>query len=175
MGAAHRLPRSGALAGRPHELGATEASALAASGLDPSRLELEITEGLLLHDSHANIATLHALRDLGLRIAIDDFGTGYSSLSYLRSFPFDRIKIDRSFVSGGAAEGDGAGDAMAIVRAVASLGAALGMATVAEGVETPEQMDRIRQEGCTDVQGYLISRPVPAADIRHLFAERAEA
>ncbi len=158
---------------RGGKLVATVASALAASGLDPGRLELEITEGLLLNDSDANIATLHALRDLGLRIAMDDFGTGYSSLSYLRSFPFDRIKIDRSFVSGGTA--DGAGDAMAIVRAVASLGAALGMATVAEGVETPEQMDRIRREGCTDVQGYLISRPVAAADIRHLLAGQAEA
>ncbi len=157
---------------RGGKLVATVASALAASGLDPRRLELEITEGLLLHDSDANIATLHALRDLGLRIAMDDFGTGYSSLSYLRSFPFDRIKIDRSFVSGGPDEG--AGDAMAIVRAVAGLGAALGIATVAEGVETPEQMDRIRREGCTDVQGYLISRPVPAAAIRHLFAEQAE-
>ena len=151
---------------------ATVASALEESGLDPRRLELEITEGLLLHDSEANVATLHALRDLGLRIAMDDFGTGYSSLSYLRSFPFDRIKIDRSFVSGDPS--GGSGGAMAIVRAVAGLGAALGMATVAEGVETPEQMDSIRREGCTDVQGFLISRPISAADIRRLFAEQAE-
>ena len=152
---------------------ATVASALAASGLDPRRLELEITEGLLLNDNAANVATLHALRDLGVRIAMDDFGTGYSSLSYLRSFPFDRIKIDRSFVSGGPSAGSC--DAMAIVRAVASLGAALGMATVAEGVETAEQMERIRQEGCTDVQGYLISRPISATEIRALFAQQAEA
>ncbi len=152
---------------------ATVASALAASGLDPRRLELEITEGLLLNDNAANVATLHALRDLGVRIAMDDFGTGYSSLSYLRSFPFDTIKIDRSFVSGGPSAGSG--DAMAIVRAVASLGAALGMATVAEGVETPEQMDSIRQEGCTDVQGYLISRPISATAIRALFAQQANA
>ncbi|RYC29138.1 EAL domain-containing protein [Lichenibacterium minor] len=151
---------------------ATVASALEESGLDPRRLELEITEGLLLHDSEANVATLHALRGLGLRIAMDDFGTGYSSLSYLRSFPFDRIKIDRSFVSGDPS--GGTGGAMAIVRAVAGLGAALGMATVAEGVETPEQMDSIRREGCTDVQGFLISRPISAADIRRLFAEQAE-
>ncbi|WP_237479001.1 putative bifunctional diguanylate cyclase/phosphodiesterase [Lichenibacterium dinghuense] len=149
------------------------ASALSSSGLAPHRLELEITEGLLLHDNAANIATLHALRDLGLRISMDDFGTGYSSLSYLRSFPFDKIKIDRSFVSGiPKAAG---GDHMAIVRAVASLGAALGMATVAEGVETLEQMSHIRREGCTEVQGYFISRPVPPAEIARLFAEQAGA
>jgi EAL domain-containing protein (putative c-di-GMP-specific phosphodiesterase class I) len=102
---------------------------------------------------------------------MDDFGTGYSSLSYLRSFPFDKIKIDRSFISGGKANGD----SMAIVRAIASLGASFGMTTVAEGVETPEQMSRIRHEGCTDVQGYLISRPISALDIRTLFAARAKA
>ena len=102
---------------------------------------------------------------------MDDFGTGYSSLSYLRSFPFNKIKIDRSFISGGKAHGD----SMAIVRAIASLGASFGMTTVAEGVETPEQMSQIRQEGCTDVQGYFVSRPISAADIRILFAERATA
>ena len=142
------------------------ASALRTSGLDPRRLELEITEGLLLQENEANLATLHALRDLGLRISMDDFGTGYSSLSYLRSFPFDKIKIDRSFISG---ETSGA-DSMAIIGAIASLGASFGMTTVAEGVETPEQMQRIRTEGCTDVQGYLISRPVSATDIATLFA-----
>ena len=147
------------------------ASALAASGLAPGRLELEITEGVLLQENEANLATLHALRALGLRISMDDFGTGYSSLSYLRSFPFDKIKIDRSFISGGKANGD----SMAIVRAIASLGASFGMTTVAEGVETPEQMSRIRQEGCTDVQGYFISRPISALDIRTLFATRASA
>ena len=147
------------------------ASALAASGLRPGRLELEITEGVLLQENEANLATLHALRGLGLRISMDDFGTGYSSLSYLRSFPFDKIKIDRSFISGGKANGD----SMAIVRAIASLGASFGMTTVAEGVETPEQMSRIRHEGCTDVQGYLISRPISALDIRTLFAARAHA
>ena len=136
-------------------------SALTESGLAPHRLELEITEGVLLQDNDANLETLHALRGLGLRISMDDFGTGYSSLSYLRSFPFDKIKIDRSFVSGGAT----IKDSMAIVRAIASLGASFGMTTVAEGVETIDQMRRIRTEGCTDVQGYLISRPVSAADI----------
>jgi diguanylate cyclase (GGDEF)-like protein len=147
------------------------ASALSSSGLAPQRLELEITEGLLLNDNAANLATLHALRELGLRISMDDFGTGYSSLSYLRSFPFDKIKIDRSFVSG--VPSSGINDPMAIVRAVASLGAALGMATVAEGVETAEQMRRLRLEGCTEVQGYLISRPVPAADVGRIFADQA--
>ena len=146
------------------------ASALAASGLDPRRLELEITEGVLLQENEANLAMLHALRGLGLRISMDDFGTGYSSLSYLRSFPFDKIKIDRSFISGGKSNGD----SMAIVRAIASLGASFGMTTVAEGVETPEQMSRIRHEGCTDVQGYFISRPVSALDIRTLFAAKAK-
>ena len=139
-------------------------SALQNSGLAPDRFELEITEGVLLQDNEENLATLHALRKLGLRISMDDFGTGYSSLSYLRSFPFDRIKIDRSFVSGSTDQRD----AMAIVRAIASLGASFGMTTVAEGVETVDQMQQIRAEGCTDMQGYLISRPVPAADILRL-------
>ena len=145
------------------------ASALATSGLAPHRLELEITEGVLLQENDANLATLHALRNLGLRISMDDFGTGYSSLSYLRAFPFDKIKIDRSFVSGKAAEGH----SMAIIRAIASLGASFGMTTVAEGVETAEQMRRIREEGCTDVQGYLISRPISANDIGRLFRDQS--
>ena len=146
------------------------ASALSSSGLAPGRLELEITEGVLLQENEANLTTLHTLRGLGLRISMDDFGTGYSSLSYLRSFPFDKIKIDRSFISGEGSQID----SMAIVRAIASLGASFGMTTVAEGVETPEQMSRIRHEGCTDVQGYLISRPISAADIRTLFANSAK-
>ncbi len=147
------------------------ASALSTSGLAPHRLELEITEGVLLHENDANLTTLHALRGLGLRISMDDFGTGYSSLSYLRSFPFDKIKIDRSFVSGGKSQDE----SMAIVRAIASLGASFGMTTVAEGVETPEQMSRIRHEGCTDVQGYFISRPISSVAVRTLFAEHAAA
>ena len=97
---------------------------------------------------------------------MDDFGTGYSSLSYLRSFPFDKIKIDRSFVKDLTSKPDGE----AIIRAIAGLGRSLGMTTVAEGVETSEQMQRIRFEGCTDVQGYLISKPVPAEDLRQVFA-----
>jgi diguanylate cyclase (GGDEF)-like protein/PAS domain S-box-containing protein len=139
-------------------------SALSNSGLDPTRLELEITESVLLHDNAANIKVLHELRALGVRIAMDDFGTGYSSLSYLRSFPFDKIKIDRSFVADLSSDGD----AMAIVKAVTSLGASLGMVTTAEGVETADQFDRLVQQGCTEVQGYLVSRPCDAVAIRAL-------
>jgi diguanylate cyclase (GGDEF)-like protein len=142
------------------------ASALAASGLPAHRLELEITEGVLLQDNDANLKTLHRLRALGIRVSMDDFGTGYSSLSYLRSFPFDKIKIDRSFVSDVSNRKDGD----AIIRAIAGLGKSLGMTTVAEGVETADQMERIRAEGCTDIQGYHISRPVPATEIQALLA-----
>ena len=147
------------------------ASALANSGLAPQRLELEITEGVLLQESEGNLATLHALRDLGLRISMDDFGTGYSSLNYLRSFPFDKIKIDRSFVADISTKPD----CVAIIRAIASLGLSFGMTTVAEGVETPDQMRRIRDEGCTDVQGYFISRPMPAPDILRLLDRQGRA
>jgi diguanylate cyclase (GGDEF)-like protein len=139
-------------------------SALAHSGLRPQRLELEITESVLLGETEANLATLHQLREIGTRISMDDFGTGYSSLSYLRSFPFDKIKIDRSFVR----ELVQRPDCVAIVRAVTGLGASLGIATTAEGVETPEQLERLRREGCTEVQGYLFSPPRPAAEIGEL-------
>jgi diguanylate cyclase (GGDEF)-like protein/PAS domain S-box-containing protein len=152
---------------RSKALVATVVSALANSGLPASRLELEITESVLLHDSDSNIKVLHELRALGVRIAMDDFGTGYSSLSYLRSFPFDKIKIDRSFVS----DLTDHGDALAIVKAVASLGASLGIVTTAEGVETQDQFDRLRQEGCTEVQGFLVSRPCDAATLKALIAE----
>ena len=141
-------------------------SALASSGLSAKRLEVEITEGVLLQASEKTLQTLHRLRELGVRVSMDDFGTGYSSLSYLRSFPFDKIKIDRSFVKDLSGKPDGD----AIIRAIAGLGKSLGMTTVAEGVETPEQMQRIRDEGCTDVQGYLISRPIPADDLLQFIA-----
>jgi len=141
--------------------------ALEASGLPPSRLEVEITESVLLQDDAGNLATLHRLRDLGVRVAMDDFGTGYSSLGYLRSFPFDKIKIDRSFVR----DLPGSADCLAIVRAIAGLGSRLDIATTAEGVETAEQMRRIRAEGCDQIQGYLVSRPVPPAEIPALIAE----
>ena len=132
-------------------------SALAQSGLDPRRLEVEITESVLLGDHRASLDTLLRVRELGVRVSMDDFGTGYSSLSYLRSFPFDKIKIDQSFVRGQSDDPSG----MAIVRAIAGLGQSLGMATLAEGVETEEQLARVAADGCTDVQGYLISRPLP--------------
>ena len=114
---------------------------------------------------------LYQLRELGVRIAMDDFGTGYSSLSYLQSFPFDKIKIDRSFVKDIA---DGAGS-LNIVRAVAALANGLGMATTAEGVETQEQLDTVQSEGCTEMQGFLLSKPLPAHEIDRLFfPDRAE-
>ena len=131
-------------------------AALAASGLDPGRLELEITESVLLGDHAAVLAELHRIRQMGVRISMDDFGTGYSSLSYLHSFPFDKIKIDQSFVRGVIAEVS----STAIIRAIAALGQSLGMTTTAEGVETEEQFDRVTAAGCTDIQGYLISRPL---------------
>jgi len=140
--------------------------ALAVSGLAPDRLELEITESVLLQDNEATLSMLHQLRRLGVRIAMDDFGTGYSSLSYLRSFPFDKIKIDQSFVR----EMSQRADCAAIVQSVASLGANLGMPTVAEGVETEDQLRRIEAAGCTDAQGYYFGRPRPARDLVHTLA-----
>jgi predicted signal transduction protein with EAL and GGDEF domain len=139
--------------------------ALAASGLAPHRLELEITETILLHDSEATLTTLYRLRELGVRVAMDDFGTGYSSLSYLQSFPFDKIKIDRSFVRDIA---DSAGS-LNIVRAVAALAKGLGMTATAEGVETKEQLDAVRQEGCAEMQGFLFSKPLPGPEVERLF------
>lgn len=143
---------------------ATVREALALSGLAPHRLELEVTESVLLVASEANVAMLHALRDLGVRIAMDDFGTGYCSLSYLQKFPFDKIKIDRSFVS---QLGENP-HSTAIVRAVIGLGASLGIVTVAEGVETEAQFAHLRAEGCQEVQGYLFGRPNSAPAIRGL-------
>jgi diguanylate cyclase (GGDEF)-like protein/PAS domain S-box-containing protein len=148
----------------------TVVSALGSSELSPHRLELEITESVLLHDSAATLALLHQMRGLGVRIAMDDFGTGYSSLSYLRSFPFDKIKIDRSFVR----ELGEKADCLAIVRAVAGLGASLGITTTAEGVETPEQLEQVRAQGCIEVQGYLFSRPRPADEVPGLLASRSD-
>ena len=142
--------------------------ALATSGLPARRLELEITESVLLADSAATLATLYALRGLGVRISMDDFGTGYSSLSYLRSFPFDKIKIDQSFVRDLAtAEG-----AEAIVRAIIGLGRSLGMRTTAEGVETQDQITWLRAEGCSEAQGFFFSSPKPACEISELLARR---
>lgn len=140
------------------------ADALADSGLAPGRLELEITETVMLEDTDATLAILHQLKGLGVRIAMDDFGTGYSSLSYLRRFPFDKVKIDRSFIEG---LGLG-GDCDTIVEAVTAMCNTLGMATVAEGVETQDQLQMLRGGQCSEVQGYLFSKPRPAAEIRQL-------
>ena len=134
---------------------------MAETGLEPKRLELEITETVLLQRSHDNIRTLQELSALGVSIALDDFGTGYSSLSYLRLFRFDMIKIDRSFVS----EMVQTEASAAIVCAVANLGRSLDIITVAEGVETEEQLALLRAAGCTQAQGYLLGRPIPAADL----------
>ncbi|MDQ2949202.1 MAG: EAL domain-containing protein, partial [Acidobacteriota bacterium] len=134
--------------------------------LPASRLELEITESALLQDSQTVLAMLHELGALGLRIALDDFGTGYSSLSYLRSFPFSKLKIDQSFIKDIAFRAD----CEAIVRAVNSLASTLGMTTTAEGVETDEQLERLRQVGCTEVQGFLFDRPRPVAEIGKWFS-----
>jgi diguanylate cyclase (GGDEF)-like protein len=143
---------------------ASVVEALALSGLDARRLELEITESVLLQNSEATLTILHELRALGVRISLDDFGTGYSSLSYLRSFPFDKIKIDRSFVQ----ELSTREDSMAIVRAVTGLGRSLGIATTAEGVENDAQLELLRREGCTQAQGYLFSRPRPASEVGNM-------
>jgi diguanylate cyclase (GGDEF)-like protein/PAS domain S-box-containing protein len=140
--------------------------ALKHSGLPPRRLELEITETLLLEKSAQVLATLHALRALGVRISMDDFGTGYSSLSYLRSFPFDKIKIDQSFVRDLGANRE----AQAIIRSIVSLGKGLGVIITAEGVETEAELSCLRAEGCDEGQGFLFSRARPNAEIISLLA-----
>jgi diguanylate cyclase (GGDEF)-like protein/PAS domain S-box-containing protein len=149
------------------QLLAAVVSALADSGLVPGRLELEITESVLLQETDSTLATLHKLRAIGVKISMDDFGTGYSSLSYLRSFPFDKIKIDRSFVSELATREDSA----AIVRAVTGLGTSLGILTTAEGVETDEQLAALRLQGCNEVQGYLFNPPRPASQVEKMLAD----
>ncbi|PWC28721.1 bifunctional diguanylate cyclase/phosphodiesterase [Teichococcus aestuarii] len=145
----------------------TLAETLKLSGLPPGRVELEITESTLLQDDQANIATLEALRGLGVRIALDDFGTGFSSLGYLLRIPFDKIKIDRSFIAGlpGRVESN------AVISAVVSMGRSLSLSVTAEGVESAEQLAALRQLGCTEGQGYLFSRPVPAAKVAALLRQ----
>jgi EAL domain-containing protein (putative c-di-GMP-specific phosphodiesterase class I)/hemoglobin-like flavoprotein len=147
---------------RNSDLASRVASILAETGLPAKRLELEITESVLLQRSEKNIGILHELHDLGVSIALDDFGTGYSSLSYLRIFPFDKIKIDRSFVS----EMSRMDVCAAIVCAVANLGRTLQIATTAEGVETNEQLDLLRAAGCTQAQGYLFGRPCAVTELK---------
>jgi diguanylate cyclase (GGDEF)-like protein len=138
-------------------------AALGASGLPGNRLELEVTETIMLQDTDATLTILHQLRELGVSISMDDFGTGYSSLSYLRKFPFDKIKIDQSFVRD-------LDNSLPIIRAVTGLSAGLGMSTTAEGVETEAQLHKLRLEGCTEVQGYLFSQPRPASEVAGLLA-----
>jgi diguanylate cyclase (GGDEF)-like protein len=147
----------------PNLLG-TIVHALAETGLDPARLELEITESVLMNDIEANLMLLHKIRDLGVKIALDDFGTGYSSLNYLRTFPFDKIKIDRCFVK----ELEEREDCRAIVSAVIGLAKSLGMTTTAEGVEDEIQLSELRREGCTQLQGYLFGKPEPIASLASL-------
>jgi diguanylate cyclase (GGDEF)-like protein/PAS domain S-box-containing protein len=136
-------------------------------GLPAARLELEITELVLLQDNDHALAILHELRNLGIKIAMDDFGTGYSSLGYLRSFPFDKIKIDQSFIRDLTSKED----SVAIIRAVVGLSSSLGITTTAEGVETKEQLARLTKEGCNEVQGFFFSPPRPAAEIEHILEQ----
>jgi len=145
--------------------------ALESSGLPAGRLELEITELVLLQDNEGAFTILHQLRDLGIRIAMDDFGTGYSSLGYLRSFPFDKIKIDQSFIQ----DLPHREESLAIVRAVVGLGSSLGITTTAEGVETQEQLTSLSSEGCTEFQGFLFSEPLPAIDMPEIFRKKGTA
>jgi EAL domain-containing protein (putative c-di-GMP-specific phosphodiesterase class I) len=137
------------------------ASVLKQTKLPPRRLEIEITENLLLRDTGAVTDTFKALRKLGVHMVLDDFGTGYASLSQLAKFHFDKIKIDRGFISAPEAAAEHA----AIVRAIAALGISLGVPTTAEGVETLQQLDRVAENGCSSVQGYYYSKPVPAGDV----------
>jgi EAL domain-containing protein (putative c-di-GMP-specific phosphodiesterase class I) len=142
------------------------AAALAEAGLPAGRLEIEITESVLMENLDEALPILHALKQSGIRIAMDDFGTGYSSLSYLRRFPFDKIKIDKSFVNGIVEDKE----AFAIMRAIILLGDALGMRVTVEGVETAEQLALLQREACDEIQGYHISPPRPAAHVPHLLA-----
>jgi EAL domain-containing protein (putative c-di-GMP-specific phosphodiesterase class I) len=145
-------------------------NAIAASGLAPRRLELEITESVLMQNSEATLNSLHQWREIGVRIAMDDFGTGYSSLSYLRSFPFDKIKIDRSFIQDLLLTDD----ALKIVRAIVNLAQALGMSVTAEGVEDARQLELLRATGCTEIQGYILGAARPLGEMAQLVMPQAE-
>jgi EAL domain-containing protein (putative c-di-GMP-specific phosphodiesterase class I) len=149
---------------------ATAVSALADAGLKPNRLELEITESVLLDKTDRNLRVLESLREIGIKISMDDFGTGYSSLSYLRNFPFDKIKIDQSFVRSLSRDGR----SMTIVSAIAGLGQSFGITTVAEGVETEDQIECLILKGCSELQGRFYSMPVPAAEIPALMEKLAK-
>ncbi|WGD52609.1 EAL domain-containing protein [Bradyrhizobium sp. CB1650] len=157
---------------RSEELVPVIIGVLANSGLAPHRLELEVTETVIMHDSEAVFATLGQLRELGVRIALDDFGTGYSSLSFLQKFPFDKVKIDRSFVNELSSTRE---EARHLARAVVRFAVSLGKTTTAEGVETQEQLDILREEGCVETQGYYFSRPMPASRIAKMVRRGAKA
>jgi EAL domain-containing protein (putative c-di-GMP-specific phosphodiesterase class I) len=146
---------------RRRKLAAIVLDALAASRLPPDRLEVEVTEAVMMEETPAVLSALHRLRDLGVTIVLDDFGTGYSSLSYLRKFPFDKVKIDKSFIQ----ELPNAHNSSAIVRAITGLARALGMSTTAEGVETLQQRQIAKASGCSQMQGYLFSPPKPQKDL----------
>jgi len=156
---------------KEHTLGLTIATALAASGLPAGRLEIEITEAALMRDDETTLTTLRQLRDIGVRIVMDDFGTGYSSLSYLLRFPFDKIKVDRSFVKDIAHNQN----ASAVVQAVTTLAKSMKVVTVAEGVETEAQLEKARAFGCTEIQGFLFGAPQPAAQIARLLSQPRKA
>ncbi len=146
----------------------TIAGILEETGLPPRLLELEMTEGIIMHDADSTIKTLRAIKDIGLRLSIDDFGTGYSSLSYLKRFPIDKLKIDRSFVGDIAASSDDA----AIIRTIITMGHSLRLTVIAEGVETAEQVAFLKQEGCDQIQGYYCGRPVPARELEALLDQK---
>ena len=141
----------------------------AMSGLAPARLDLEITESVLLQDEANTTAILHQLRDIGMQISMDDFGTGYSSLAYLRNFPFDKIKIDRSFVRDMLVRKD----CQAIIRAVVGLARSLRIKTVIEGIETREQLETAKAEGCDEAQGFLYSKAMPEREVAEFLAKHA--
>jgi EAL domain-containing protein (putative c-di-GMP-specific phosphodiesterase class I) len=143
------------------------ADTLATTGLEPSLLELELTESGLLEDIQRTTATLNGLRRLGVKVSIDDFGIGYSSLAYVRNFPIDRLKIDRSFISNLTANSRDE----AIVSAIGILGSSLGVKVIAEGVETQQQLECLRSHRCDEAQGYLFSRPVPADELELILHE----
>jgi EAL domain-containing protein (putative c-di-GMP-specific phosphodiesterase class I) len=155
---------------RNQALGLTVIGALAASGLPARRLELEITETAIIHDEEATLGKIAQLREMGVHISLDDFGTGYSSLSYLQRIPFDKIKIDQSFIEN-VADND---VSLAIVQAVITVAKARNVITVAEGVETEQQRELLRMLGCSEMQGYLFSRPVPVQDLFQFFPTRAQ-
>jgi EAL domain-containing protein (putative c-di-GMP-specific phosphodiesterase class I) len=173
MGAAPRLHRRKTLARLAHRVNvspiqfrhrdfvAKVVDALEETGFDPTRLELELTEGVVVGDADAAEAAMMELRALGVHLALDDFGTGYSSLIYLRRFAFDKIKIDRSFLESMEATGESA----ILVHSIVHLGRALGLTVTAEGVETKEQHRFLQALGCHQLQGFLFSRPIPAADV----------